>query len=255
MTTIDNVSSALSEADHHAQLRRAVIASTVGTTIEWYDFFLYSQAPDWSSVSSSFPGGIRSSACCRRSPSTPSVLSPARSGRRFSAIRGSHRPQGGVGHDLADDRLCDLCGGLCPDLRADRHLGRRHPDHHSLHPGRRLGGEWGGSVLLSMEWARTNAHRGFIASWPQFGAPAGFFLANLAVLAFSAISGDQFLSLGMACPVLLSIFMVGVGLYIRLGILETPTFSAAAGRKPDRTDTSIRSDQAPAEVDHSGGVR
>ena len=45
-----------------------------------------------------------------------------------------------------------------------------------------VGGEWGGSVLLAMEWARTNKHRGFIASWPQFGGPAGLFLANMAVL-------------------------------------------------------------------------
>lgn len=50
-----------------------------------------------------------------------------------------------------------------------------------------VGGEWGGSVLLSMEWARTNRHRGFITSWPQFGGPAGLLLANLAVLVFSAI--------------------------------------------------------------------
>jgi hypothetical protein len=50
----------------------------------------------------------------------------------------------------------------------------------------------GGSVSLSMEWARTNANRGFIASWPQFGAPARLFLTNAAVLIFSADSGDQF---------------------------------------------------------------
>ena len=45
-----------------------------------------------------------------------------------------------------------------------------------------VGGEWGGSVLLAMEWSRTNKNRGFISSWPQFGAPAGLFLANVAVL-------------------------------------------------------------------------
>ena len=87
-----------------------------------------------------------------------------------------------------------------------------------------VGGEWGGSVLLSMEWARSNAHRGFIAAWPQFGAPAGLFLANVAVLVFSAISGDQFLTWGWRVPFFLSIIMVAIGLYIRLGILETPTF-------------------------------
>jgi len=87
-----------------------------------------------------------------------------------------------------------------------------------------VGGEWGGSVLLSMEWARTNDNRGFIASWPQFGAPCGLFLANVAVLGFSAMSGDQFLTWGWGIPFLLSIVMVAVGLYIRLGILETPVF-------------------------------
>src|SRR6201998_3207536 len=75
-----------------------------------------------------------------------------------------------------------------------------------------------------MEWAQTTKHRGFISSWPQFGAPAGFFLANLAVLAFSWLSGDQFLVWGWRIPFLISIVMVGVGLWIRLGILETPVF-------------------------------
>ena len=68
-----------------------------------------------------------------------------------------------------------------------------------------VGGEWGGSVLMSMEWARTDTLRGFIASWPQFGVPCGLFLANLAVLAFSAMSGEQFLTWGWRVPFLLSI--------------------------------------------------
>ena len=72
-----------------------------------------------------------------------------------------------------------------------------------------VGGEWGGSVLLSMEWARTTKNRGLIASWPQFGVPAGLFLANLAVLAFSAISGDQFLVWGWRAPFMISIVLVG----------------------------------------------
>ena len=79
---------------------------------------------------------------------------------------------------------------------------------------------------MSMEWARTNANRGFIASWPQFGAPCGLALANLAVLFFSWISGDQFLIWGWRIPFFLSIVMVGIGLYIRLGIFETPVFAS-----------------------------
>ena len=91
-----------------------------------------------------------------------------------------------------------------------------------------VGGEWGGSVLLSMEWARSNHTRGFIASWPQFGVPCGLFLANLAALAFSQMSGEQFLSWGWRVPFLLSILLVAVGLWIRLGILETPVFTKLA---------------------------
>ncbi len=87
-----------------------------------------------------------------------------------------------------------------------------------------VGGEWGGSVLLSMEWAQSNRHRGFIAAWPQFGVPVGLFLANLAVLGSSALSGDQFLTWGWRLPFVLSLVLVAFGLYIRLGILETPVF-------------------------------
>ena len=65
-----------------------------------------------------------------------------------------------------------------------------------------VGGEWGGSVLLSMEWARSDHHRGFIAAWPQFGVPGGLFLANLAALAFSQIAGRSVSRLGLAHSVL-----------------------------------------------------
>jgi len=87
-----------------------------------------------------------------------------------------------------------------------------------------VGGEWGGSVLISMEWARHNNQRGFITSWPQFGGPAGLFLANLAVLAASQMSGDAFFSWGWRIPFALGIVLVAIGLWIRLRILETPVF-------------------------------
>jgi MFS family permease len=87
-----------------------------------------------------------------------------------------------------------------------------------------VGGEWGGSVLLAMEWARTHGQRGLVASWPQFGVPAGLFLSNLSILAFSYWSGDQFAIWGWRIPFALSIILVAIGLWIRLGILETPVF-------------------------------
>src|SRR5437762_6206201 len=111
------------------------------------------------------------------------------------------------------------------------------------------GGEWGGSVLLAMEWARTSKNSGFIASWPQFGAPAGLFLANLAVLVFSWISGDQFLVWGWRIPFLLSIVMVGVGLWIRLGILETPVFRRIVEeKKVERAPTIEVFRKQPKEI-------
>jgi MFS family permease len=88
-----------------------------------------------------------------------------------------------------------------------------------------VGGEWGGSVLLAMEWSRTHGQRGLVAAWPQFGVPCGLLLSNLAILAFSAwATGDDFLVWGWRIPFALSIILVGVGLWIRLGILETPVF-------------------------------
>ena len=94
-----------------------------------------------------------------------------------------------------------------------------------------VGGEWGGSVLLAMEWSRTHGQRGLVASWPQFGVPCGLLLSNLAVLAFSAWSGDQFVTWGWRIPFALSIVLVGVGLWIRLGILETPVFQQLLDNK------------------------
>ena len=87
-----------------------------------------------------------------------------------------------------------------------------------------VGGEWGGSVLMSMEWAHGNGGRGLAASWPQMGVAAGLFTANLAVLVFSAISGDGFLTWGWRIPFLISIVLIALGLWIRLGIEESPTF-------------------------------
>ncbi|MGH6675770.1 MAG: MFS transporter, partial [Xanthobacteraceae bacterium] len=87
-----------------------------------------------------------------------------------------------------------------------------------------VGGEWGGSVLMSMEWARKNSHRGLVASWPQFGVPCGLLLSTAAIAVFSAWSGAQFAVWGWRIPFALSIILVGIGLWIRLGILETPVF-------------------------------
>jgi MFS family permease len=225
MTTVDVVSGTLSDADHHAQLRRAVIASTIGTTIEWYDFLLYSQVTGLVFAKLYFPA------------SDP--LIGALQAFSIYAVGFVARPIGAAIFGHYGDRIgrkaaliatllltgiATFAVGLVPSYAQIGIWGAVILTVLRFIQGVGVGGEWGGSVLLSMEWARSNAHRGFIASWPQFGGPGGLFLATLAVLIFSAISGDQFLSWGWRVPVLLSVIMVGIGLYIRLGILETPTF-------------------------------
>jgi MFS family permease len=119
-----------------------------------------------------------------------------------------------------------------------------------------VGGEWAGSVLMSMEWARSNHSRGLVASWPQFGVPCGLFLANLAVLGFSRLAGDQFLTWGWRLPFALSFVLIGVGLYIRLGVLETPVFRRlVAEKKIERTPMIEAVKRHPREIVLSACLR
>ena len=226
MGAAEALSGRLSEPEHRAQLRKAVIASTVGTTIEWYDFLLYSTVTGLVFGKLFFP----------QSDPLVGVL------QAFAVYTVGFiaRPIGAVIFGHFGDRvgrkatliatllitgLATFAVGFVPGYATIGIWGAVILTVIRFIQGIGVGGEWGGSVLLSMEWARGNAHRGFITSWPQFGGPAGLLLANIAVLVFSRISGDQFLVWGWRIPFILSIVMVGVGLYIRLGILETPVFT------------------------------
>ncbi len=225
MTTAEFAAGALSEAEHRRQLRRAIVASTVGTTIEWYDFLLYSIVTGLVFGKLFFP----------KSDPLVGVLEAF----AIYTVGFIARPIGAAIFGHYGDRigrkaaliatllitgLSTFAVAFVPGYAVVGIWGAVILTIIRFIQGVGVGGEWGGSVLLAMEWARTNNHRGFIASWPQLGGPAGLLLANLAVLVFSAISGDQFLVWGWRIPFLLSIVMVAVGLYIRLGILETPTF-------------------------------
>src|SRR5271157_3682557 len=215
----------LSEVEHSAQLRKAVIASTIGTTIEWYDFFLYGTAAGLVFGKLYFPN---------QHPLTATLLAFGTYFIGFAA-----RPIGAAIFGHYGDRIGRkatliatlLCMGLAtfaiafvPTYASIGIWGAVLLTILRTIQGIGVGGEWGGSVLLAMEWSRTHGQRGLVASWPQFGVPAGLFLANMGVLAFSAWSGDQFLVWGWRIPFALSIVLVGVGLWIRLGILETPVF-------------------------------
>ena len=216
----------LAEDEHRIQLRRAVVASTIGTAIEWYDFFLYSTVTGLVFAKLFFPNS---------DPLVGTLEAFAVYAVGFAA-----RPVGAAIFGHYGDRIgrkATLIATLML-MGIATFLVAFVPTYESIGiwgaviltilrfvQGIGVGGEWGGSVLLSMEWARTHESRGFVASWPQFGVPCGLFLANLAVLAFSHMSGDEFLAWGWRLPFALSIVLVGVGLYIRLGILETPTFT------------------------------
>ena len=236
-TTIEH--DALSAEDHKKQLYRAVIASTIGTTIEWYDFFLYSIVTGLAFAKLYFPNS---------DPLTGTLQAFG-----IYAVGFAARPVGAAIFGHYGDRigrkaaliatlllmgLATFAVAFVPTYERIGIWGAIILTLLRFIQGVGVGGEWGGSVLLSMEWARTTKNRGLIASWPQFGVPAGLFLANLAVLAFSAISGDQFLVWGWRAPFMISILLVGIGLYIRLSILETPIFARlVAERKVSRAPT------------------
>ena len=217
--------SGLSASEHSRQLRKAVIASTIGTTIEWYDFFIYGTAAGLIFGKLYFPN------------EDPLTATLAAFGTYFIGF--ASRPIGAAIFGHYGDRIGRkgtliatlLCMGIATFLIAFV------PTYASIGiwgaviltimrmiQGIGVGGEWGGSVLLAMEWSRHHGQRGLVASWPQFGVPAGLFLADLSILAFSALSGDQFATWGWRVPFALSIILIGVGLWIRLGILETPVF-------------------------------
>jgi len=250
MAAIDLDARPLTASEHQVQLRRAVIASTIGTAIEWYDFFLYSTVTGLVFAKLFFPH------------SDPWVGTLEAFG--IYAVGFIARPVGAAIFGHYGDRigrkstliatlllmgLATFAVALVPTYASIGIWGAVILTILRFVQGVGVGGEWGGSVLMSMEWARTDQSRGFIASWPQFGVPCGLFLANLAVLAFSQMSGEQFLAWGWRIPFALSLLLVGVGLYIRLSILETPIFAKLlAERKVDRTPMLTVMKRHPKEI-------
>jgi len=242
--------SQLDPGEHQIQLRRAVIASTIGTAIEWYDFFLYSTVTGLVFARLFFP---------HSDPWVGTLEAFA-----IYAVGFIARPIGAAIFGHFGDRigrkstliatlllmgLATFAVALVPTYASVGIWGAVILTVLRFVQGVGVGGEWGGSVLMSMEWARTDHSRGFIASWPQFGVPCGLFLANLAVLAFSQMSGEQFLSWGWRVPFAVSLVLVGVGLYIRLGVLETPTFARlVAERKVERTPMLAVIKEHPKEI-------
>jgi MFS family permease len=204
--------------------RRAVLASTVGTTIEWYDFFLYNTA-----ASLIFPALF----VPHQAAFTGILLSFGTQFVGFAA-----RPVGAAIFGHYGDRigrkatliatllLMGVATALIGVLPTFETIGYAAPVLLTLLricQGIGVGGEWGGSVLLSMEWG-SPGRRGLMASWPQLGVPLGLITST----GMFRLTNNVDLSWGWRIPFLLSVVLIGVGLYVRLRVLESPEFTAAS---------------------------
>src|SRR3954449_11583437 len=212
--------------DQKGLIRRAALASTVGTTIEWYDFFLYNTAAALVFPALFFP---ESSTYAGRLESFATY-----------AVGFAARPVGAFIFGHWGDRigrkatlittllLMGVATALVGFLPGTDSIGSAAPILLvllRLLQGLAVGGEWSCSVLLSMEWG-DQRRRGLMASLPQLGVAFGLILGTGFLYLLSwRLSDDQFQSWGWRIPFIFSLVMVGIGLYIRMRILETPMFA------------------------------
>jgi MHS family shikimate/dehydroshikimate transporter-like MFS transporter len=206
-------------------IRQVAAASLIGTTIEWYDFFIYGTAAALVFPALFFP---------EFSETAGTLAAFATFGVGFFA-----RPVGGIIFGHFGDRIgrktmlvitltmmgiATVIIGLLPGYAA---IGVAAPILLVILrfvQGLGVGGEWGGAVLMAVEHSPAE-RRGFYGSWPQMGVPAGLILSNLIFLAVAGLPEEQFLAWGWRIPFLLSIILVAVGLFIRLRIMESPAFN------------------------------
>jgi MHS family shikimate/dehydroshikimate transporter-like MFS transporter len=207
-------------------IRQVAFASMIGTTVEWYDFFLYGTAAALVFNQLFFP---------EYAPLTGTLLAFGTYAVGFFA-----RPVGGIVAGHYGDKIGRkamlvltllIMGGatfLIGFLPTFQSIGIWAPIlllALRLLQGFGIGGEWGGAVLMAVEHAPPN-RRGFFGSWPQIGVPAGLLTANLVFLLVSrSMSEEAWLAWGWRIPFLVSIILIGVGMFIRLRISETPAFN------------------------------
>jgi metabolite-proton symporter len=217
----------MNEAAERANLRRVVVASAIGTTIEWYDFFLYGTAAALVFNKLFFP---------QHDPLVGTMLAFATYALGFVA-----RPLGGVVFGHYGDRIgrkkllmlsLVLMGGatvLIGCLPTYGQVGVLAPlllIALRLAQGLAVGGEWGGAVLIVAEHGDA-ARRGFWASWPQAGVAAGNLLAAGVLALLAAVQSEaDFLAWGWRIPFLLSAVLIGVGWWVRTRVEESPAFAA-----------------------------
>jgi metabolite-proton symporter len=219
-----------------AAVRRVALASLVGTTVEWYDFFIYASAAGLVFSQLFFTA---------LDPATALLASFATIGVSFVA-----RPLGGVIAGHLGDRigrkrmlvatllimgLATVGVGLLPTYAS---IGVAAPILLlvlRLLQGLSAGGEWGGAALMAVEHAPPG-RRGFFGTYPQVGVPIGLILANLVFLVVStSTTKEQFLSWGWRIPFLLSVVLIGVGIFVRARVDESPVFAKLRAQRARRS--------------------
>src|SRR6266566_1260879 len=218
-----SVLASLSPEERRKQMVRAVVASTVGTSIEWYDYFLFGTAGALVFAKLFFP---------KSDPLTGTLNTYAIFFAGFLA-----RPVGAWLFGTFGDRVgrkATLIATLLFMGIATFLIGFM-PTYGSIGLGAALlllllrlcqgigvGGEWGGSVLMAMEWG-SQKRKGFLGSWPQFGVPIGLVLANgIVALTFTLAGARAFEEWAWRIPFLLSIVLVAVGVYIVIALSLVP---------------------------------
>jgi MFS transporter, MHS family, shikimate and dehydroshikimate transport protein len=206
-------------------IRKVVVASFIGTTIEWYDYFIFVTAASLIFPDVFFPGF---------GETTGKILAYTTFAVGFVA-----RPVGGVIFGHYGDRIgrksmlvatllimgsATFLVGLLPGYDAIGVLAPILLVVLRLLQGLGLGGEWGGAVLMAVEHSPED-RRGLNASWPQMGVPAGLVLGTGVFALVSSLSGDALLTWGWRVPFLLSVILIATGLFVRLSIYESPAFS------------------------------
>jgi MFS family permease len=219
------------EQARNKQVRLAAVASVVGTSIEWYDFFLYGTAAAIVFPAVFFP---KSSAYAGTLESFATY-----------AVGFAARPVGAAIFGHWGDRIgrkatlivtllmMGLASALVGVLPGTNSIGIAAPILLvvlRLLQGIAVGGEWSGSVLLSMEWGKQR-RRGLMASWPQMGVPIGLLLGTGAMTAIALSFPDAFKAWAWRIPFLASLLLVAIGLWVRLKVLETPLFAKLVQKK------------------------
>jgi metabolite-proton symporter len=240
-----------------AQVRRAALASSIGTTIEWYDFFLYNTAAALVFPHLFFPAST---------PYAGAMASFATYAVGFVA-----RPLGAAIFGHWGDRIgrkatlivtllvMGISSAIVGVLPGTAVIGGAAPlilVALRLIQGLAIGGEWSGSVLIAMEWG-DQRRRGLLGSFAQLGVPMGLVLGTGGMTVLSAtLSPEQFNSWGWRIPFLFSLVLVAVGLLIRLSILETPMFAKLTEeRKTARVPVADAIRQHWREILLSAGLR